>query len=224
MDDKRFVITITNQFASTGRVIAGRLSKLLAVACYNEYIVEETAKALDLPKELVDRSEERSKRQVADSFFPTLFPSHGSRANDTQNRIFETQEQIIRGLAKRENCIIVGRCSDFVLEEEPNAVHIYIFAPYADRVKHCMSWKNVDEETARRMIAEQDEARISYHMNYAGFAPDDKGHKDLLINASLLGTDGTAQLLADVISRRFGLTPEETRTRPLPRQHRSGRQ
>lgn len=221
MDEKRFVITITNQFASTGRVIAGRLGKLLDVACYNEYIAGEAAKALGLPENLVDETEERSRRQVADSFFPTLFASQGSRANDMQDRIFRTQEQIIRDLAKRESCIIVGRCSDFVLEDEPTAVHIYIFAPYADRVKHCMSWKNVDEETARSMIAEQDEARISYHMNYAGFAPDDKGHKDLLINASLLGTDGTARLLADVIRRRFSLTPEETRPRPLPRQHRS---
>lgn len=221
MDEKRFVITITNQFASTGRVIAGRLGKLLGVACYNEYIAGEAAKALGLPENLVDETEERSRRQVADSFFPTLFASQGSRANDMQDRIFRTQEQIIRDLAKRESCIIVGRCSDFVLEDEPTAVHIYIFAPYADRVKHCMSWKNVDEETARSMIAEQDEARISYHMNYAGFAPDDKGHKDLLINASLLGTDGTARLLADVIRRRFSLTPEETRPRPLPRQHRS---
>ena len=60
-------------------------------------------------------------------------------------------------------------------------------------------------------------------MNYTGYAPDDKGHKDLLINASLLGTDGTAQLLTDVICRRFGLTLEEQRTYRLPRQHRSGR-
>lgn len=223
MDEKKFVITITNQFASTGRVIAKRLSELLGVACYNEYIVQETAKALNLPEDVVDQSEERSKRQVADSFFPTLFHSHGTRTNDTQNRIFETQEKIIRELAEKGNCIIVGRCSDFVLEECPNAIHVYIYAPYADRVKHCMSWKQVDEETARRMIAEQDENRISYHMNYTGFSPDDKGHKDLLINASLLGTDGTAQLLAEVIRKRFGLTTEEQRTHRLPRQHRSGR-
>lgn len=223
MDEKKFVITITNQFASTGRVIARRLSQLLGVACYNEYIVQETAKALNLPEEVVDHSEERSKRQVADSFFPTLFHSHGSRTNDTQNRIFETQERIIRELAEQGNCIIVGRCSDFVLEECPNAIHVYIYAPYADRVRHCMSWKNIDEEAARRMIAEQDEARISYHMNYTGYAPDDKGHKDLLINASLLGTDGTAQLLAEVIRKRFQLTAGEQRSRRLPRQHGSGR-
>ena len=118
MDEKKFVITITNQFASTGRVIAGRLGELLGVQCYNEYIVQETAKTLNLPEEVVDQAEERSKRQVADSFFPTLFPSHGSRTNDTQNKIFETQEKIIRGLAEQENCIIVGRCADFVMEEQ----------------------------------------------------------------------------------------------------------
>lgn len=223
MDEKKFVITITNQFASTGRVIAQRLSELLGVTCYNEYIVQETARTLDLPEDVVDQAEERSKRQVADSFFPTLFQSLGSRTNDTQNRIFETQEQIIRALAEKGNCIIVGRCSDFVLEGLPNSIHIYIYAPYADRVKHCMSWKDIDEESARRMIAQQDEARISYHMNYTGYAPDDKGHKDLLINASLLGTDGTVQLLADAICKKFGLTLEEQRAHRLPRQHRPGR-
>ena len=220
MKENKFVMTITNQFSSTGRVIAQKLSRLLEVPCYNEYIIRETAKTLGLPEDVVESTEERSKRQVADAFFPTLFQSHGSRTNDTQDRIFETQNRIIRALAEKESCIIVGRCADFVLEEHPNAVHVYIYAPYADRVKHCMSWKQVDEESARRMIAQQDENRIADHINYTGFSPDDKGHKDLLVNASLLGTDGTAQLLAELVRRRFDLPQEEPRPHRLPRQHR----
>lgn len=224
MNETKFAVTITDQFASGGRVIAKRLSELLGVACYSEEIGQEASRQLGLPRGMVNENEERSRRQVADTFFPTLFQSHSSRANEMQSRIFETQERIIRSIAERGSCILVGRCSDFILEGQPGTMHVYIYAHYADRLRQCMSWKHVDEDAARRMISERDEERVAYHTNFAGYTPDDKGHKDLLLNASLLGTEGAAQLLAEAVRLRFGRTPEEQKAAyRLPRQHRQGR-
>ena len=140
---------------------------------------------------------------MGDTFFPFLIQSRGSRASEMQNRIFQTQETIIRRLAAEGSCILVGRCADFILADEPDAMHIYIYAAYADRLRHCMRWKDVDEDAARRLIRERDEERSAYHLNFAGYTPDDKAHKDLLISSSLLGTEGTALLLADAVRARF---------------------
>ena len=87
-----------------------------------------------------------------------------------------------------------------------------------------MRWKDVDEDAARRLIRERDEERSAYHLNFAGYTPDDKAHKDLLISSSLLGTEGTALLLADAVRARFSRAGAEARAaHRLPRQHKPGR-
>lgn len=224
MNETKFVVTVTDQFASNGRVIAKRLGALLGVPCYSEEIGQEAGRTLGLPKGVVNASEERSRRPVGDTFFPFLIQSRGSRASEMQNRIFQTQETIIRRLAAEGSCILVGRCADFILADEPDAMHIYIYAAYADRLCHCMRWKDVDEDAARRLIRERDEERSAYHLNFAGYTPDDKAHKDLLISSSLLGTEGTALLLADAVRARFSRVGAEARAaHRLPRQHKPGR-
>ena len=129
----------------------------------------------------------------------------GKGTNNTQDDIFKAQENIIKFLADKESCIIVGRCSDFILEEKENAMHIYIYAPFEDRVEHCVKDLNIDISEARKMIVAVDEARDSYHMNYAGYLPEDKYHKDIMINSSFLGVEGTADYLVDAITRKFHL-------------------
>ena len=204
MENRNYVVTVTNQFCSMGRVIADRMSELLGIKCYNEQLVEATARVLELPEELVDENEERSRRIVADSIFP-MFQRLGDRTSDTQNQIFQTQSEIIRDLADRESCVIVGRCSDYILEDRPNAIHIYIYAPYEDRVRHCMEQLHMEERPARKLVAQTDEERSAYHMNFTGFLPDSKYHKDLMVNSSLLGVEGTARMLAGMVKAKFDL-------------------
>ena len=205
MEQKKFVVTVTNQFCSMGRVIARRMSELLGVECYNDYIVKEAARRLSLPADVVDRAEERSRKIQRDTIFPTLVRRLGDQTNESQNRIFRTQVDIIKALAEEGNCVIVGRCSDFILNELDYAVHIYIYAPFPDRVSNCMNELEIGEEAALRQVTEMEESRVAYHLNYTGFRPDDTKHKDILINSSLLGVEGTAQLLAQMIRRKFQL-------------------
>lgn len=204
MENKNYVVTITNQFCSMGRVIADHMAELLGIKCYNEHLTEAAARALELPEELVDENEERSRRVVGDTLFP-MIQRLGDRTSGTQNQIFEAQSEIIRRLAQEESCVIVGRCSDYILEEYDNVIHFYIYAPYEDRVRHCVEQLHMEERKARKLVAQTDEERIAYHMNFTGFLPDSKYHKDLMVNSSLLGVEATAQMLAEVVKKRFGL-------------------
>ncbi len=133
-----------------------------------------------------------------------MFPL-GTESSSEQDNIFEAQQNIMRFLVERESCIIVGRCSDFVLSDEPNAIHIYIYAPYEERVKNCVKDLNLTEADAKKMIRSVDEARDDYHMHYAGFLPSDPKHKNIMVDSSVLGVEGTADFLVDFIRRKFGL-------------------
>ncbi len=209
---KHFVVTIQRQFGSMGRPIAKRMSEILGVEFYDRDIVEAAAKRLEMPVDVVKEEEERAKPQPSsDRFLRMCFPlSDGT--NSTQDEIFRVQKSVIEEIAKRESCIIVGRCSDFILGNRPDCMHIFIYAPYKKRVYYSIHELGLGDKEARHMIHEVDKARRSYHMQYAGFAPGDPRFKHLLIDSSLFGIEGTAQYLAEGVRRKFADDPEETET------------
>ena len=125
MSDKKYVVTIARQFGSLGRPIAKLMSKKLGVEYYDRDIVEQAAKKLNLPVSQIDELEEKVKKTSTNSYKRMMYPL-GTQSSTEQDRIFEAQQNIMKFLVERESCIIVGRCSDFVLSDEENAVHIYI--------------------------------------------------------------------------------------------------
>lgn len=196
-DDSKYVITITRQFGSLGRPIAHRLSELLGIEYYDRDIVEAASRKLDLPVSVISDSEETSS-----GFLKMVFPL-GTESISRQQKVFQVQQKIIRELAEKESCIIVGRCSDYILGHDSNAMHIYIYAPYGARFRNCVDVLGMKPEEARKMITDVDKARKFYHKQYAGYAPDNPEYKDLLINSDMLGVDGTARILADIVRARF---------------------
>lgn len=152
----------------------------------------------------IDELEEKVKKTSTNSYKRMMYPL-GTQSSTEQDRIFEAQQNIMKFLVERESCIIVGRCSDFVLSDEENAVHIYIYAPYEQRVKNCVNDLHLSEEEAKKMIRSVDEARDNYHMHYAGFLPSDPKHKTIMIDSSSLGVEGTAEYLVDFIQKKFDL-------------------
>ncbi|MDD3362196.1 MAG: cytidylate kinase-like family protein [Hespellia sp.] len=194
----RYVITITRQFGSLGRPIAKRLSEILGIEYYDRDIVEEASQKLKLPVSVISDNEETSS-----TFFRMLFPL-GTENVSHQKKIFETQTKIIRDITEKESCIIVGRCSDYILRGEKNALHVYIYAPLDARMKNCVESLGMSVYEAEKMIMEVDRARTAFHKQYAKYGPGEPTSKHLLINSAFLGVEETAQLLADAARRKFG--------------------
>ncbi len=195
---EKFVITINRDFGSLGRPIAKRLAELLGVEYYDRDIVEATARKLHQPVSVISDAEERK----AAGFFSMLFPlGHDSMAH--QRELFETQSAFIQKMASTRSCIIVGRCADYVLRDHPNAMHIYIYAPYADRLANCVGPLHMEKGEAKRMIAGVDKARMAYHRYWCGYAANDPEHLHMIVNSALLEVEGTAQALAAVARVRF---------------------
>ena len=199
---EKFVVTITRQFGSLGRPVAKRMSEILGIEYYDRDIVDQAAKKLKLPVSVINQEEEKAAKPEISPFSRMMFPL-GKGTSSTQDSIFEAQKNIIEFLAEKHSCIIVGRCSDFILGDEKNSMHIYIYASYEARLKHCTEDLGMEEAEARRMIKSVDDARNSYHMQYAGYLPDDKRFKDILIDSSLFGVEGTAEFLAEAVRKKF---------------------
>ncbi len=129
----------------------------------------------------------------------------GIGTTDTQNRIFEAQRRIIAELADRESCIIVGRCSDYILRNHPCLIRVFIYAPMEARYKNCIENLHMTPDQARKMIEDVDKARDAYHMHFSRYLPSDFNHNDIMINSAFLGIDGTAAYLTDLIHQRLSI-------------------
>ena len=197
--EKQYIITIVREFGSMGRPIARRLSELLRIEFYDRDIVEETARKMNLPVSVISINEENQGSAYSRMRFPL-----GKSSREKQDEIFRVQSEIIRSLAKRESCVIVGRCSDYILRDFENRLSICVYAPFEKRIENCVSSLGMDEETAMQMTVEVDKARRKYHKRYANYSPEDIKNKNLLIDSSFFGIEGTAKLIAEIAKSKFG--------------------
>lgn len=192
-----YVITISRQFASMGRTIAQKMSEELDIEFYDRDIVEETAKRMGLSVTDVSELEERGG-PYAKRAYPL-----GIGLVNMKRETFHVQSNIIRDFAAKGSCIIVGRCADSVLRDYDRILNIYIYAPYEQRLKNCIDSLGMDEKTARRMISEVDRAREVYRLRCCEGVKTGYDLRDLMIDSSRFGPEGTARLLCGVVRQVF---------------------
>ncbi len=196
---EQYVITISRQFGSMGRTIAKQMARELGIEFYDRDIVEETAKRMGLPVSVISAKEENANS----IYFRRQYPL-GMGVSNMQDEIFNIQKNIIEDLAKKESCIIVGRCADSILADSKNRLSIYIYAPYEKRLQNCTEILKMEEKTARKMIREVDRSRELYHRRYCPEYTDAFSNRDLLIDSSRFGIEKTAEILVKLALDLYG--------------------
>lgn len=195
-----FVVTIARQFGSLGRPIARAVSESLGIAYYDRDIVELAAQKLGLPVSTISGAEESARSSLFGMSEPL-----GAGTTLVQDEIFHTQRRIILDLADRGPCLIVGRCADHILGDRPDVMKVFLYAPYAARLRNCVEDLHLEVAEAKHLISVVDKARESYHRHYCGYSMADKEHKHLMLDSSLLGVEGTCHALEFIIRARFDL-------------------
>ena len=107
----------------------------------------------------------------------------------------------IKAIAERESCVIIGRCSNYVLREYENVLSVFIYAPLDVRIDTVMKRFNLSDKQARDQITKEDKARASYFNFYTSYKWGKSESYDMMIDSSLFGPDGTAELLKDIAGR-----------------------
>ena len=195
---KQYVVTISRQFGSLGRTIAQKMAQELGIDFYDRDIVEKTASRMGLPVSVISGKEEHSES----IYFKRQYPL-GMGIASMKDEIFLTQKNIIRDLAQKESCIIVGRCADSILMDMENHLNVYIYAPAEARLRNCVDILKMDEKTAKKMIREVDRSRELYHRRYCPEYVDVSTNKDIMLDSSRFGPDGTAKILVELVKELF---------------------
>ena len=125
----------------------------------------------------------------------------GQSAEDV---LFQMQSEIILELAEKEDCIIIGRCADHILESQHvDCLSLFICAPVDWRVRHRMELEKLDEKSARELVEKTDKQREKYYAHYTNRPWGIPENYDLCINSARLGIDRTASLLAEHCRQLF---------------------
>ena len=203
---KKLIITIARQYGSGGREIGERVAELLGIPIFDKELIKDAATKGSLNEDVIKNADE----SAANSLLYTL--AMGSNVLGTtmhfgykmpiNDKLFILQSEAIKEYASNGSCVIIGRCADYVLRDEPNTLKIFIYgdldhrkARIAERHPEIKSTQIID------VINKTDKRRASYYNFYTGNKWGKYDNYDMALNSSTLGIDGTAQLIAAAVKK-----------------------
>ncbi len=193
------IITIARQYGSGGKRIGDLISKILGADFYDQELITLAAEKSDLCKEAVEEADEKS----ANSLLYTLamgstamlhLPQYNMPIND---KLFLVQSEIIKGAAAKGSAVIVGRCADYVLRDNPRTISVFIYADSKVRAKRIAERSGITESEAYDLMAKTDRRRANYYNFYTGKRWGETTNYNLCIDSSVLGLEGTAKIIAE---------------------------
>lgn len=200
------VITIGRQFGSGGRYVGKLLAEKLGIPYYDKQLLAEAAKDSGICEELFEDHDEKPTRSLLFSMVmgTQMHTDVGSVYMDMplNHKIFLAQFDAIRRIAGEGPCVIVGRCADYVLRDQRNAVHVFVKADMASKVERAVTYYGVDRMRAEDVIRKADKQRASYYSYYATSDWGDVNNYDLCVDTGKLGVEGAVELICRFVELR----------------------
>ena len=187
-----YVITIARGFGSGGKTIGRLLAERLDIDYYDSDLIKLASEESGINIELFGKSDERIKTSLFKRYNPQydskILPPDSDGYVSTDN-LFNIQAKIIRDLADKHNCIIIGRCADHILRNNEKVIRLFFYADEDTSIKNVIDIYGVSPKVAKAKIESIDKSRASYYKYYTGKEWDDANNYDLCINTTKLGFD-----------------------------------
>ena len=201
---KKIIITIARQYGSGGREIGEKVAAALGIPIYDKEIITDAASKSELNAEVIKNADE----SAANSLLYTLAMGsniagasmHFGYKMPINDRLFLLQSEVIKGYAAKGSCVVIGRCSDYVLREEKNILRLFIYGDIEHRQKR-VAERHPELKSSQIIdtINKTDKRRSSYYNFYTGNKWGKYDNYDMAINSSTLGIEGTAQIIVAAV-------------------------
>ena len=198
------VITIGCEYGAKGNAIGRKIAEDLGIKFYDRDLVDQIIEEVGIPKDIMNRVEEGgtiagkgAEGDVRGSF---------SKYADLTERAIHVQKQIIRKLAEKEACVIIGRSADYILKDSKDIklLRAFIYAPDEIRIQNIMKSHSLSESDAKILLLEKDKRYHKRHLALTGSNRGGRHNRDILINSAFLGVEGTAEYLEELIQKKYG--------------------
>lgn len=204
-----YVITIARGFGSGGKEIGSDLAERLGIPCYERQILQMASEYSGLSEEMFINVDEKIrglyiKNMLAKFAFPKEVQPQ-SRRFESDINLFCIQAEIIRELAKKNSCVILGKCADHILKDFDNVASFYVEAPRTACIESIMRKTGVDEREAEKLIVRTDRFRAEYYHFYTGGNYwTNPVNYDLTLNSARLGRKKCADVMIEMMKIKFG--------------------
>ncbi len=192
------IITISRQFGSGGRTIGKLVSEQLGLKCYDGEIISEISKKSGFTEDYIKENSE----SVGNGLFSSL-ANVGFYGQSSQLTLWNAQCNVIRSLAN-EDCVIVGRCADYVLKNTENVdlLRVYIYADLEFRADRIVKQYGESDVNPKKRLNEKDKRRAAYYEIYTDQKFGDPLNYDLCLNSSSLSIERCVELIVEEYKRK----------------------
>jgi cytidylate kinase len=205
-----YVITIARGFGSGGKQVGLALSRELGIPCYESQILSMASDYSGISKDRFALVDEKlrgmnllQRLRAAPNIDHVVTPAEKKFISD--DNLFSIQTKVIRELAAKESCVIIGKCANYILRDAHNVVSVYIEAPRAHCLKNIMEKLGVAEEEAHALIAKTDKYRADYFRYYTGGRVwTDPVLYDMTLNSERIGREKCVALIKSYVRIKFG--------------------
>ena len=202
--EEQFVITISRQFGTGGHEIGAEIARRLGVKLLDKQILNEVAKRAPRMEEAMEKIEARNPlwRDDFTNFYRNYMAKaeyDGAEQDQTSHELFDAQCQIIRQIASKESCVIVGRCGFYIFKDHPNALKIFIHSTEECRKRRIAEKYGLDLRDAAAMVVDNDYSRELYTKTFTGCEWTDARNYDISLDVRKFGLNGAVDFLMKTI-------------------------
>lgn len=209
MDKKNIVITIARQYGSGGKTIGVMLAKELGINCYSNEILKMASEESGINERLFGQMDERVK---VPGWFKLLKRPYGGElispeSSDfvSDDNLFNYQAKVMKDLAKTESCVIVGRCAEYVLRDNPNMMSVFIHADKDFCMERSLERNSMTRKEMEKFIAKTDKFRGDFCKYYTGRDWSDARNYHLCLDSGVLGFEKCVEEIKAYMKVRFDL-------------------
>ena len=194
------IYTIGREFGSGGREVGEKLAAKLGIKLYDKELLQQAAKDSGFCEEIFENHDEKPTNSFLYSLVMDTYSVSGYSAAPfldmpLNHKVFLAQFETIKKIAEKESCVIVGRCADYALSDNPDCINIFIHADLDVRIKNVSRNLNITENKARDIINKTDKQRASYYNYYTSKKWGDSKSYKLSLDAGKLGTDNCVEMI-----------------------------
>ena len=197
------VITISRQYGSGGRFVGRKLAEALNIPFYDKELITMAAEESGMSRELFEKADEKASNSLLYTLSMNSYLLHGMAGVPDlplNDKVFLVQSEVIRKIADKGPCVIVGRCADYILRELPNCVNVYIYSDMEDRVARATTYYNLSADRAKEQIQKTDKKRATYYNFYTNLKWGRAGNYDLSLNSAKIGIDGCVDVICRFVN------------------------
>ena len=186
------VITVSREYGSGGRYVGRLIADKLGIKFYDKEIITKLAEATGLSEEYIEKNEQ--KRDAS-----AILNNGYYMGLDNADELFVKETELIKELAAKDSCVIIGRCADFILKDEKNVVKVFVYSGMEDKIKRATQIYGYEEDKAKKEIERIDKLRANHYKHYTDKDWKDFSNYDICINSDLLGVEKSADVICNMV-------------------------